>query len=80
MRRPARRFTQCKAIHIWGMEGPSAREAAKGNSTEISGLGDSGLAGTDGECCPPETQYRVGVARIWGTRHWRGKVYDKFWK
>lgn len=53
------RFTQCKAIHIWGMEGPSAREAAKGNSTEISGLGDSGLAGTDGERWPPD-QIRWG--------------------
>lgn len=41
------RFTQCKAIHIWGLEGTAARQALKGNNTEISGLGDSGMAGTD---------------------------------
>eukprot|EP00281_Chroomonas_sp_CCMP1168_P025192 CAMPEP_0206236318 /NCGR_PEP_ID=MMETSP0047_2-20121206/13652_1 /ASSEMBLY_ACC=CAM_ASM_000192 /TAXON_ID=195065 /ORGANISM="Chroomonas mesostigmatica_cf, Strain CCMP1168" /LENGTH=55 /DNA_ID=CAMNT_0053660647 /DNA_START=14 /DNA_END=181 /DNA_ORIENTATION=- len=40
-------FTQCKAIHIWGLEGTAGREALKGNQTEISGLGDSGMAGTD---------------------------------
>jgi hypothetical protein len=42
-----RRFSQCKSIHIWGLQGTASREAAKANDTEISGLGDSGLAGTD---------------------------------
>ncbi|EKX53312.1 hypothetical protein GUITHDRAFT_101017 [Guillardia theta CCMP2712] len=39
--------TQLHQVHIWGLDGNSAKAVSKANSTEIFANGDSGLLGTD---------------------------------